>query len=294
MSGLNLSPQLVSGQLLIGLINGSTYALLSLGLAVIYGLLRVVNFAHGTFYMLGALCAYWLGSTMGLGFWTCLIVAPVAVAALALCVERLLLRRLYGLDQLYGLLLTFGVAIVIEGGLRYFFGASGRPYAPPAELAGIWNLGFAIVPKYRAFVVVASIAVCVLVWLLLERTRLGNCLRAATENPGLVQALGIDVPFLLALGYMLGAALAAFGGVLAAPIYQVSPLMGTNLIIIVFAVVVAGGVGSIAGSVVMGYVLGLAEGVTKLFYPQGASVVVFIVMALILFVRPSGLFGRGA
>lgn len=284
--------QAVMGQLLIGLINGSFYALLSLGLAVIFGLLRVINFAHGALYMLGALTAYLLLQWFGISFWMSLFLAPMVVALFALAIERVLLRHVYGLDHLYGLLLTFGVAMVIEGGLREVFGATGMPYAPPESLQGIWNLGFAIVPKYRGFVVLASLTVCIGVWLLIEKTKLGAYLRAATENAAMVQAFGVNVPLLLALTYMLGAGLAALAGVLAGPIYQVSPLMGSNIIIVVFAVVVAGGMGSIAGSILTGYALGILEGMTKLFYSQGSSIVIFVVMALVLLLRPAGLFGR--
>lgn len=288
----DLPLQAVMGQLLIGLINGSFYALLSLGLAVIFGLLRVINFAHGALYMLGALTAYLLFAWFGVSFWLSLFLAPLVVALVALLIERLLLRHVYGLDHLYGLLLTFGVAMVIEGGLREVFGATGMPYAPPEALQGIWDLGIAIVPKYRGFVVLASLTVCVGVWLLIEKTKLGAYLRAATENAPMVQAFGVNVPLLLALTYMLGAALAALAGVLAGPIYQVSPLMGSNIIIVVFAVVVAGGMGSIAGSIFTGYALGILEGMTKLFYSQGSSIVIFVVMALVLLFRPAGLFGK--
>jgi branched-chain amino acid transport system permease protein len=292
MTIFDMPPQALMGQLLIGLINGSFYAMLSLGLAVIFGLLRVINFAHGALYMLGALSAYLLQAWFDIGFWSALVLAPAAVAMFAFAVERLLLRHIYGLDHLYGLLLTFGLAMVIEGGLRDVFGATGMPYAAPESLAGIWDLGFAIVPKYRGFVVLASLVTCFAVWWSIEKTRLGAYLRAATENAGLVQAFGVNVPLLLMLTYMLGAALAALAGVLAGPIYQVSPLMGTNIIVVVFAVVVAGGMGSIAGSIATGYALGMLEGLTKLFYSQGSSIVIFVVMAIVLLVRPSGLFGR--
>lgn len=294
MSLLQLSPQVIFGQVLIGLINGSSYAVLSLGLAVIFGLLRVINFAHGTFYMLGAMAAYLLLDTFGIGFWYALILAPLCVAMVGLVIERLLLRHIYELDHLYGLLLTFGIAIVVEGAFRHWFGSAGKPYAAPAGLEGIWNLGFAIVPKYRLFAVGASVVICLAVWLLLEKTKLGAYLRAATENAPLVQAFGVNVPLLMMLAYMLGAGLAGLAGVLAAPIYQVSPLMGSNLIVIVFAVVVAGGMGSILGSVAMGYLLGIVEGLTQLFYAQGSSVVIFIAMIIVLLVRPSGLFGKEA
>ncbi|MFC7411338.1 branched-chain amino acid ABC transporter permease [Hydrogenophaga atypica] len=284
--------QAVAGQLLIGLINGSFYALLSLGLAIIFGLLKVINFAHGSLYMLGALFAYLLLNWLGIGFWPALIIAPCLVGAFALLIERLLLRHIYGLDHLYGLLLTFGLALVIEGGLREVFGSAGLPYAVPAALTGVWDTGYAIVPKFRGFVVIASLTTCIAVWLLIERTKLGSILRASTDNPLLVQAFGINVPVLLSVTYMLGASLAGLAGVLAAPIYQVSPLMGTNIIIIVFAVVVAGGMGSIAGSIVTGYGLGVLEALTKLVYSPASNIVIFVVMAVVLLVRPAGLFGR--
>lgn len=282
------------GQLLIGFINGSFYALLSLGLAVIFGLLRVINFAHGAQYMLGAFAAYLLLSYTGLGFWPALVVAPLAVAAVSAVIERTMLRRLYDLDHLYGLLLTFGLALIIEGMFRYWFGAAGQPYGTPAALSGGTNLGFMFLPNYRGFVVVASLAICLAVWLLIERTKLGSYLRAATENPQLVQAFGVNVPLLLTLTYALGAGLAAIAGVLAAPIYQVSPLMGSNLIIIVFAVVVIGGMGSIGGAIVSGYMLGILEGLTKVFYPEASNIVVFVIMAIVLLARPAGLFGKEA
>ncbi len=280
------------GQILIGLINGSFYAMLSLGLAVIFGLLRVINFAHGAQYMLGAFAAYLLLTYVGIGYWPSLILAPVIVGAVAIVIERFMLRRLYGLDPLYGLLLTFGLALILEGAFRHWFGAAGKPYAPPAQLTGAVNLGFMFMPIYRGWVVVASLFVCIGTWLLIEKTRLGAYLRAATENATLVQSFGVNVPLLLTLTYGLGAALAALAGVLAAPIYQVSPLMGTNLIIIVFAVVVVGGMGSILGAIVTGYVLGVLEGLTKVFYPEASSIVIFVIMAIVLLVRPAGLFGR--
>src|SRR6478735_2525426 len=280
------------GQILIGLINGSFYAMLSLGLAVIFGLLRVFNFAHGAQYMLGAFAAYLLLEFAGIGYWPSLILAPVIVGASAIVIERSMLSRLYGLDPLYGLLLTFGLALIFEGAFRYWFGAAGKPYSPPARLSGAVNLGFMFLPIYRGWVVVASLAICLGTWLLIEKTRLGAYLRAATENATLVQAFGVDVPRLLTLTYGLGAALAGLAGVLAAPIYQVSPLMGSNLIIIVFAVVVVGGMGSILGAIVTGYLLGLLEGLTKVFYPEASSIVIFVVMAIVLLVRPAGLFGR--
>ena len=282
------------GQLLIGFINGSFYALLSLGLAVIFGLLRVINFAHGAQYMLGAFVAYLLLAYTGLGFWPALIVAPLTVAAVSALIERTMLSRLYDLDHLYGLLFTFGLALIIEGMFRYWFGAAGNPYAPPELLSGGTNLGFMFLPNYRGFVVVASLVVCLSVWLLIERTKLGSYLRAATENPQLVQAFGVNVPLLLTFTYALGAGLAGLAGVLAAPVYQVSPLMGSNLIIIVFAVVVIGGMGSIGGAIVSGYLLGILEGLTKVFYPEASNIVVFVIMAIVLLLRPAGLFGKEA
>ncbi len=282
------------GQLLIGFINGSFYALLSLGLAVIFGLLRVINFAHGAQYMLGAFIAYLLLVYTGLGFWPALIVAPLTVAAVSAVIERTMLSRLYDLDHLYGLLFTFGLALIIEGTFRYWFGAAGNPYAPPALLSGGTNLGFMFLPNYRGFVVVASLVVCLATWLLIERTKLGSYLRAATENPQLVQAFGVNVPLLLTFTYALGAGLAGLAGVLAAPVYQVSPLMGSNLIIIVFAVVVIGGMGSILGAIVSGYLLGILEGLTKVFYPEASNIVVFVIMAIVLLFRPAGLFGKEA
>jgi branched-chain amino acid transport system permease protein len=280
------------GQLLIGLINGSFYALLSLGLAVIFGLLRVINFAHGAQYMLGAFAAYLLLGYAGIGYWPSLILAPLIVGATAVVIERTMLSRLYNLDPLYGLLLTFGLALILEGVFRYWFGAAGQPYSPPSQLTGAVNLGFMFMPIYRGWVVVASLIICLGTWLLIEKTRLGAYLRAATENATLVQAFGVNVPRLLTLTYGLGAALAAVAGVLAAPIYQVSPLMGSNLIIIVFAVVVVGGMGSILGAIVTGYMLGVLEGLTKVFYPEASSIVIFVIMAIVLLIRPAGLFGR--
>ena len=280
------------GQLLLGLINGSFYALLSLGLAVIFGMLRVINFAHGALYMLGAFVSWWLSISLGIPYWGALAIAPLAVGLVAVVIERSMLHRMYRLDHLYGLLLTFGITQVIEGTFRYFYGASGQPYPPPSALSGPVNLGFMILPIYRGWVVVISVLACLGTWLLIERTRIGAYLRAATENPVLVQAFGINVPLMMTLTYAFGAALAGFAGVLAAPIYQVSPLMGTNLIIIVFAVVVAGGMGSILGAIVTGYILGLLEGLTKVFYPEASNIVIFVVMAIVLLLRPAGLFGR--
>ncbi|MBZ9966467.1 branched-chain amino acid ABC transporter permease [Mesorhizobium sp. BR1-1-2] len=280
------------GQLLVGLINGSFYAMLSLGLAVIFGLLRIINFAHGALYMLGAFIGYLLLVHLGIGYWPALILVPLAVGLFGIVVERAALSRLYQLDPLYGLLFTFGLALVIEGVFRYYYGVSGNPYAVPALLAGGTNLGFMFLPNYRGWVVLASLLVCLGTWLLIEKTRLGSYLRAATENPELVQAFGVNVPLLLTLTYGLGAALAGLAGILAAPVYQVSPLMGSDLIIVVFAVVVVGGMGSILGAIVTGYMLGLAEGLTKVFYPEASNLVVFVIMAIVLLLRPAGLFGR--
>lgn len=280
------------GQLLIGLINGSFYALLSLGLAVIFGLLRVINFAHGAQYMLGAFVALLLLTWTGMNYWLALVFAPLIVGAFGAFVERTMLSRLYKLDHLYGLLFTFGLALTIEGTFRYYFGASGQPYPTPAALSGGVNLGFMFLPIYRGWVIVASLVVCLSVWLLIEKTKLGAYLRAATENPVLVQSFGVNVPLLLTLTYALGAGLAALTGVLAAPIYQVSPLMGTNIIIVVFAVVVVGGMGSILGAIVTGYMLGIAEGLTKVFYPEASNIVIFVIMAIVLILRPAGLFGK--
>ena len=286
--------QALLGQLLIGLINGSFYALLSLGLAVIFGLLRVINFAHGAQYMLGAFVAFLGLQYFGISFWWALLVTPLVVALFGAIIERLLLSRLYDLDPLYGLLFTFGLALVVEGTFRWLYGAAGQPYSVPRELAGGTNLGFMFLPNYRAFVVVISLVACIATWALIEKTRLGSYLRAATENPTLVQAFGINVPVLLTLTYALGAGLAGFTGVLAAPIYQVSPLMGTNLLIVVFAVVVVGGMGSIMGAIVTGYMLGIAEGLTKVFYPEASNIVIFVIMAFVLLIRPAGLFGKDA
>ena len=286
--------QALLGQLLIGLINGSFYALLSLGLAIIFGMLRVINFAHGALYMLGAFTAYLLLAYAGIGYWPALIVAPLIVGLFGALVERLCLRQLYKIDPLYGLLFTFGMALTIEGTFRYLYGSSGQPYAVPAELAGARNIGFMFLPVYRGWVVIASLIVCIGTWLLIEKTKLGAYLRAATENSTLVQVFGVNVPVLLTLTYGFGVALAAFAGVLAAPIYQVSPLMGSNMIIIVFAVVVVGGMGSIMGAIVTGYMLGIAEGLTKVFYPEASNIVIFVIMAIVLLLRPAGLFGRDA
>jgi len=282
------------GQLLLGLINGAFYAILSLGLAVIFGLLNIINFTHGAQYMMGAFTAWMMLNWAGLGYWWALLLAPLLVGAIGILIERLLLARLAGLDHLYGLLLTFGLALVIQGIFRNEFGSTGLPYAIPPELRGGQNLGFMFLPNYRAWVVVVSLAVCLATWLVIEKTRLGSYLRAATENPTLVQAMGIDVPKMVTLTYGFGVALAAFAGVLAAPIYQVSPLMGADLIIVVFAVVVIGGMGSILGSIVTGFGLGVIEGLTKVFWPQASSTVIFVIMAIVLLLRPAGLFGRAS
>jgi branched-chain amino acid transport system permease protein len=280
------------GQILIGLINGSFYAMLSLGLAVIFGLLRVINFAHGAQYMLGAFAAYLLLSYLGIGYWPALILAPLIVGAIAVVIERLMLSRLYGVDPLYGLLLTFGLALILEGAFRYWFGAAGKPYAPPEQLTGAVNLGFMFMPIYRGWVVIASLVICLGTWLLIEKTRLGAYLRAATENAALVQAFGVNVPRMVTLTYGFGVALAAVGGVLAAPIYSVNPQMGSNLIIVVFAVVVIGGMGSILGSIITGFALGIVEGLTKVFWPEASATVIFVIMAIVLLARPADLFGR--
>ncbi len=284
--------QALLGQLLLGLVNGSFYAMLSLGLAVIFGLLNIINFAHGALYMMGAYVA-WIGLTyFGINYWWSLLLAPLIIGAFGMLIERTLLQWLYKLDHLYGLLLTFGVALIIEGTYRYFFGVSGQPYSVPAALGGATNLGFMILPNYRAWVVLASLLVCLATWFVIERTRLGAYLRAGTENPKLTQAFGINVPLMITLTYGFGVALAAFAGVLAAPLIQVSPLMGSNLIVVVFAVVVIGGMGSILGSIFTGLGLGVIEGLTKVFYPEASSTVVFVIMAIVLLVRPAGLFGR--
>jgi len=287
-----IPPQALFGQLLIGLINGSFYAMLSLGLSVIFGLLNIINFTHGAQYMMGAFVAYFLLQYAGIGYWWALLLAPVAVGVVGVVLERFLLKRLYSLDHLYGLLLTFGLGLIIQGIFRNSFGSSGLPYAIPAELTGGRNLGFMVLPNYRAWVIVFSLAVCLANWFVIERTKLGSYLRAATENPALVQAFGINVPRMITLTYGFGVALAALAGVLAAPIYQVNPLMGADLIIVVFAVVVIGGMGSIMGSIVTGFGLGLVEGLTKVFYPEASNTVIFVIMALVLLVKPAGLFGR--
>jgi branched-chain amino acid transport system permease protein len=284
--------QALLGQLLLGLVNGSFYAVLSLGLAVIFGLLNIINFTHGALYMLGAFIA-WMGlQYLGLNYWIMLFVAPVIVGLFGIVLERLLLRRLYKLDPLYGLLLTFGLTLLIEGLFRSFYGVSGQPYSTPALLQGGVNLGFMFLPIYRAWVVVASILACLLTWFIIEKTRLGALLRAGTENPKLVEAFGVNVPLMISLTFGFGVGLAGFAGVLAAPILQVSPLMGSNLIIVVFAVVVIGGMGSILGSIVTGLGLGVIEGFTKVFWPEASSTVVFIIMVVVLLTRPAGLFGK--
>jgi len=281
-------------QLLVGLINGAFYAMLSLGLAVIFGLLNIINFTHGAQYMLGAFCAWFLLHWLGLGYWWALVIAPIVVGISGVVIERLFLRRIARLDHLYGLLLTFGLALVIEGCFRQAYGSSGQPYTIPDQLQGARNLGFMFLPNYRAWVIAASLAVCLATWYVIERTRLGAYLRAATENPVLVQAFGIDVPRMVTLTYGAGVGLAALAGVMAAPIYQVSPLMGSNIITVVFAVVVIGGMGSILGAIVSGFGLGLIEGLTKVFYPEASNTVIFVIMAIVLLVKPAGLFGRTA
>ena len=286
---LGVPPQALFGQLLLGLINGAFYALLSLGLAVIFGMLNVINFAHGAQYMMGAFVAWMLLHYAGIPFWGALVLVPIIVGATGIVIERLLLSRLYKLDHLYGLLLTFGLALVIEGLFRQQYGISGLPYQNP--LPGGTNLGFMFLPWYRGFIVLLSLIVCLATWFMIERTKLGSYLRAATERPDLVQAFGIDVPRMITLTYGFGVALAALAGVLAAPIYSVTPVMGSSLIIVVFAVVVIGGMGSIMGSIVTGFGLGIIEGLTKVFYPEASNTVIFVIMAIVLMIRPQGLFG---
>jgi branched-chain amino acid transport system permease protein len=285
---------LMFGQLLLGLINGAFYALLSLGLAVIFGMLNIVNFAHGALFMLGAFVAWGLLNYLGINYWWALLLAPLIVGAFGVVLEKVLISRLYKLDHLYGLLLTFGLALIIEGLARNEFGSSGMPYAIPPQLQGATNLGFMFLPIYRAWVVVAAMVMCLATWLIIEKTSLGATLRAATENAPLVQAFGVNVPRMITLTYAGGAALAAFAGVLAAPIYSVNPNMGANFIIVVFAVVVIGGMGSILGSVLTGFGLGIIEGLTKVFYPQASATVIFVVMVIVLLARPAGLFGKNA
>ena len=289
--------QALFGQLLIGLINGAFYAMLSLGLAVIFGLLNIINFTHGAQYMMGAFCAWFLLNHgiggVSLGYWPSLVIAPIAVGIFGIVIERTMLSRLYKLDHLYGLLLTFGLALVIQGLFRNEFGSSGMPYQLPSALTGGVNLGFMYLPIYRAWVIVASLVICLATWYVIERTKLGSYLRAATENPALVQAFGINVPRMVTLTFGFGVALAALAGVMAAPIYQVNPLMGADLIIVVFAVVVIGGMGSILGAILTGFGLGIVEGLTKYFYPEASSTVIFVIMVIVLLVRPAGLFGKG-
>jgi branched-chain amino acid transport system permease protein len=288
-----IPPQALYGQLLLGLINGSFYALLSLGLAVIFGLLNIINFTHGAQYMMGAFVAWMLLNWFGIGYWGALLIAPVVVAVFGIVIERTMLQRLYKLDHLYGLLLTFGIALIVQGLFRNEFGSSGQPYRIPAELRGGTDLGFMFMPNYRGWVIAVSLVVCLATWFVIEKTKLGSYLRAATENPALVGAFGVNVPRMITLTYGFGVGLAAFTGVLAAPIYQVSPQMGADLIIVVFAVVVIGGMGSIMGSIVTGFGLGVIEGLTKVFYPEASSTVIFVIMAIVLLLRPQGLFGRG-
>jgi len=280
------------GQLLLGLVNGSFYAILSLGLAVTFGMLNIVNFAHGALYMAGAFFSWMLLNYAGLNYWYALILAPLGVGLIGVVIEKTMLRWLHQLDHLYGLLLTFGLALLLEGLFREFYGSSGMPYELPAVFRGAYDLGFMMLPKYRAWVVVVSIVLCLFTWYVIEKTKLGAYLRAGTENPNLVKAFGINVPLMVTLTYAFGVALAGLAGVMAAPIYQVSPLMGSNIIIVVFAVVVIGGMGSILGSIITGIALGLIEGLTKVFYAEISSTVVFIIMAIVLMVRPAGLFGR--
>tara|TARA_S200000501_G_C20784466_1_gene726519 strand:+ start:338 stop:1222 length:885 start_codon:yes stop_codon:yes gene_type:complete len=280
------------GQLLLGLVNGSFYAMLSLGLSVIFGLLNVINFAHGALYMMGAFLA-WMGlEYLGLNYWLMLVLAPLVVGIFGIFIEKTMLKWLYNIDHLYGLLLTFGITLILEGLFRSFYGVSGQPYSVPTLLSGATDLGFMFLPNYRAWVVVASITVCIITWFIIEKTRIGAYLRAGTENPKMVQAFGINFPLMVTLTYGFGVALAGFAGVLAAPILQISPLMGSNLIIVVFAVVVIGGMGSILGSIITGLALGIIEGFTKVFYPELSSTVVFIIMAIVLIIRPAGLFGK--
>ncbi len=292
MDIFSIPSQVWFGQLLIGLINGAFYAVLSLGLALIFGLLNIINFAHGAQYMMGAFLA-WIGLTyLGINYWVALVLVPIVVGITGVIIERTMLKHLYKMDHLYGLLLTFGLALVIEGLFRHFYGVSGQPYSIPDSLKGGTNLGFMFLPNYRAWVVVASLVVCFFTWYMIERTRIGAYLRAGTENPELCQAFGINVPLMITLAYGYGVALAAFAGVLAAPIFQVQPLMGSNLIIVVFAVVVIGGMGSIMGAIATGLALGIVEGLTKVIYPPASSTIIFMIMVVVLLIRPAGLFGR--
>ena len=288
---LGIPPQALFGQVLLGLINGSFYAILSLGLAVIFGLLNIANFAHGALYMMGAFVAWMCLNDLGINYWFALLLAPLVVGAVGVAIEQLFLCRIAQMDHLYGLLLTFGLALIIQGLFRNQYGSSGLPYAIPGELRGGYNLGFMFLPVYRGWVIAASLVVCLGTWFLIEKTRLGSYLRAATENPTLTQALGINVPLLVTLTYGFGVALAAFAGVLAAPIYSVNPNMGADLLIVVFAVVVIGGMGSIMGAIVTGFGLGLIEGLTKVFYPEASTTVIFVIMTIVLLIRPAGLFG---
>ena len=292
MEIFGIPTQALFGQLLIGLINGSFYAMLSLGLAVIFGLLNIINITHGAQYMMGAFCSWFLLTKFGIGYWWALAITPIAIGAFGVVIERTMLSRLYKLDHLYGLLLTFGLALIIQGLFRNEFGSSGLPYQIPPELSGGINLGFMFLPKYRAWVIVASLIVCLATWFVIERTKLGAYLRAATENAALVQAMGINVPRMITLTYGFGVGLAALAGVMAAPIYQVNPLMGADMIIVVFAVVVIGGMGSILGSILTGFGLGVVEGLTKVFYPEASNTVIFVVMVIVLLFKPAGLFGR--
>jgi branched-chain amino acid transport system permease protein len=291
MEIFGIPSQALFGQLLIGLINGSFYALLSLGLAVIFGLLNIINFTHGAQYMLGAFVAYLSLQYFGISYWVSLLITPLLVGATGVIIERTMLARLYKLDHLYGLLLTFGLALIIQGVFRNEFGSSGMPYAVPQFFTGGLNLGFMFLPKYRGWVIVASLVICIATWYVIERTKLGAYLRAATENPSLVQAFGVNVPRMVTLTYGFGVALAALAGVMAAPIYQVSPMMGVDIIIVVFAVVVIGGMGSIMGAILTGFGLGLIEGLTKVFYPEASNTVIFVIMVIVLLIKPAGLFG---
>ena len=291
---LNIPTQALFGQLLLGLINGAFYALLSLGLAVIFGMLNIVNFAHGALYMVGAFVAYFLLNLAGLGYWWALLLAPILVGFVGVVIERTMLQRLSGLDHLCALLLTFGLALIIQGLFQNYFGSSGLPYEIPDLLKGGQNLGFMYLPNYRGWVVVFSLVICLATWYAIEKTKLGAYLRAATENPTLVRAFGVNVPLMITLTYGFGVGLAALAGVLSAPINQVRPLMGADFIIVVFAVVVIGGMGSIMGSVVTGFMLGVIEGLTKVFYPEASNTVVFVIMAIVLLIKPAGLFGRTA
>ncbi|NHQ74896.1 branched-chain amino acid ABC transporter permease [Roseovarius gahaiensis] len=289
---LGIPPQALFGQVLLGLINGSFYAVLSLGLAVIFGLLNIINFAHGALYMMGAFVAWMLLTYLGIPFWAALVVSPMIVGGIGMVIERTMLRPLHDLDHLYSLLLTFGLTLVITGLFQNFYGVSGKPYPIPAVLTGVVNLGFMFLPIYRAFIIVMAVIVCFATWFLIEKTRLGSYLRAATENPEMVSAFGINVPLLVTLTYGFGVALAAFAGVLAAPVYSVNPVMGNDIIIVVFAVIVIGGMGSIMGAIIGGFGLGVVEGLTKVFYPEASTTIIFIIMALVLLLKPSGIFGR--